>query len=123
MMVSLGTAVRGTDVRSFMETHCIDCHDTDARKGDFDMEPLLKVAHVTAESSKEWAWIVARLEAGEMPPPKRERPPAADLEVALQWTKQGMAEETRARRATAGMAMRRLNRLEYENTMRDLLGI
>ena len=123
MMVSLGTAVRGTDVRSFMETHCIDCHDTDARKGDFDMEPLLKVAHVTAESSKEWARIVARLEAGEMPPPKRERPPAADLEVALQWTKQGLAEETRARRATAGMAMRRLNRLEYENTMRDLLGI
>lgn len=110
------------DVRAFLETHCYDCHDADARKGKFQMD-MLSTQNVTAEDAKAWARIFARLEAGDMPPPKKQRPPAAEADAVLAWCKTTLAAEAKARRGAGGALTRRLNRLEYENTVRDLLGV
>src|SRR5882757_5439919 len=60
--------------RSFLEEHCYDCHDADTQKGKFRMDQLTGDLD-TADAVKAWSRIVTRLEAGEMPPPKRNRPP------------------------------------------------
>jgi hypothetical protein len=59
-----------------------------------------------------------------MPPPEAERPPSADTAAVLTWAKTGLAVAAKVRRAEGGrVAIRRLNRLEYENTLHDLLGL
>jgi hypothetical protein len=110
-------------IRPFLEQHCLECHDGDARKGGLNLEGLSTKLD-SPESVKDWGRVLARLEASEMPPPKRERPPQKDAAAILAWAKQSLAAEAKARRAADGrVRMRRLNRLEYENTMHDLLGI
>lgn len=115
-------SVFAKDVRSFLETHCFDCHDKDTQKGKFELESL-STEKVTADSAQAWARIVARLEAGEMPPPKRDRPPQAEAERVLVWSKTALAAEAKARQGGERTRMRRLNRLEYENTVQDLLQV
>jgi len=106
----------------FLETHCLECHDADTQKGKFRMDELTERLE-TADAFKNWSRIVARLEAGEMPPPKRDRPPQADAESLLAWGKTALAAEAKTRQAGERTRMRRLNRLEYENTVQDLLQV
>jgi hypothetical protein len=116
------TALHAADVKAFLETHCYDCHDADVRKGKFQADGL-STERVTADSAKAWSRILARLESGDMPPPKKERPPQAEVESVMAWSKNQLAAEAKARRGEGGALTRRLNRLEYENTVRDLLGV
>lgn len=115
-------SLHANDVKAFLETHCYDCHDADARKGKFQVDEL-PTDKLTAESAKAWARILARLESGDMPPPKKQRPPQVDLDSMLAWSKTALAAEAKERRDEGGALTRRLNRLEYENTVRDLLGV
>lgn len=115
-------SVQPAHVQSFLEINCFDCHDGHSRKGDLRLDDLsLEIA--TPHAAKIWGRIVARLETGEMPPPKRERPPQAELDAVLAWSKAGLAAEAGRRRSDGRAHIRRLNRLEYENTVRDLLGV
>lgn len=115
-------ALNAADVKAFLDTHCYDCHDAETRKGRFQVEGL-PTETVTADSAKAWSRILARLESGDMPPPKKERPPQAEVEAVLAWSKTQLAAEAKMRRGDGGALTRRLNRLEYENTVRDLLGV
>ncbi len=77
-----------------------------------------------ATAADRWERIITRVEAGEMPPPEAERPAAADTAAVLTWAKNGLATAAKTRRADGGrVAIRRLNRREYENTLHDLLGL
>ena len=109
----------------FLEKHCADCHDADSHKGDFRIDQLpADLGNVPSpDAAKAWGRVLARMEAGEMPPPKKERPPQKDLQWMLEWSKHGLAKEITARRSEGRTRIRRLNRLEYENTVRNLLGI
>ncbi len=58
-----------------------------------------------------------------MPPKSKPRPPEKDLRALTEWIG-GRAEAAAARRAAEGRTvLRRLNRVEYENTVRELLGV
>ena len=114
--------LHAADVKAFLETHCYDCHDADAQKGKFQVD-VLPTEKVTPDSAKAWSRILARLESGDMPPPKKQRPPQAEVDSVLAWSKSQLAAEAKVRRGEGGALTRRLNRLEYENTVRDLLGV
>lgn len=120
---SHGFAASTEAVTVFLEKHCYTCHDEETQKGDFRADKLSLVM-AAPETAKQWGRVLARLEAGEMPPPKREQPPEAELESVLVWCKSMLAAEANARRQSSGRArVRRLSRLEYENTVHDLLGV
>ena len=109
--------------RGFLQKHCAECHDADTEKGKFRVDTLPGDVG-TPGASERWGKVLTRLEAGEMPPPKHERPPAAEVDAVLGWAKTELAAAAKKRRATEGrVSIRRLNRLEYENTLHDLLGI
>lgn len=120
--LAAAAAVSAADVRQFLETHCYECHDEDSQKGKFRLDEL-STDKVTAENAGAWARILTRLEAGEMPPPKSERPPQPDAQKMLVWCKTALAAEAKAQRGNERTHMRRLNRLEYENTVQDLLHV
>ena len=110
--------------RAFIEEHCADCHDSETNKGDFRADRLGEDLG-TAENRNGWSRVLARLQAGEMPPQSRiNRPTAPETKAALVFLKTALHSEARTRLRETGRArIRRLNRLEYENTVRDLLGI
>lgn len=104
---------------AFFENHCLDCHETGTTKGGLNLEKA-DPAMAGVEQTDLWTRIHDRIAKGEMPPPKRARPAKADVEKLLAAMRPRLAEADRARRE---VVQRRLNRTEYENTVRDLLAI
>lgn len=108
----------------FIAKHCVECHDDSVREGDFRADLLPK--HLgDASGQKAWSRVLARLQSGEMPPPKKkDRPGEKEVQAALGTLKAAFHEAALAKHGESGrVRVRRLNRLEYENTVRDLLGI
>ncbi|QDT37136.1 DUF1592 domain-containing protein [Stratiformator vulcanicus] len=104
--------------REFLAKFCIDCHDAADPAGNFAMNEMLS-AGALMHAPAEWQPIVERLIAQDMPPdePGQDRPSIAEYEAMVDYLKQRLAEAT----GNAGRWTRRLNRAEYDNTMRDLL--
>ncbi|MEY2878068.1 MAG: hypothetical protein RLZZ15_448, partial [Verrucomicrobiota bacterium] len=111
---------RGTT--PFLEQHCFDCHDSDLRKGDLDLTAL-KFEPTDAKNFALWVKVHDRAASGEMPPKKRDRPPAAELANFTATLSSTLVSADADRIAREGRAtQRRLNRYEFENALRDLLG-
>ncbi len=108
--------------REFLETHCFDCHDAETKKGGLDLTGL-KFELGDAASFAAWVDVHDRVRDGEMPP-KKKRPPEAETKALLTALDASFREASAARQALEGRALaRRLNRDEYQNTLRDLLGV
>ena len=109
---------------SFVKKHCADCHDANTSKGNFRADLLTKDLG-DQKNIKAWSRVLARVQSAEMPPPKKtQRPTEAEINTALGALKTAFHEDALARHSESGrVRLRRLNRLEYENTVRDLLGI
>jgi mono/diheme cytochrome c family protein len=106
--------------RAFIEKHCVECHDAETKEAGLDVSAL-KFEPKQPDNFARWVKIHDRLEAGEMPPKESARPPAAELAGALKSLKESLREADLARLAAEPRtALRRLTRVEYENTMRDL---
>jgi len=110
-------------IRSFLDTHCRDCHQGKKPKGDFRIDQLDPT--FTAKTAEErWRAVLEQIQAGAMPPKKKTRPPEPELRAMTAWIRARLDALEGARRATEGrVVLRRLNRLEYANTLRDLLDV
>jgi hypothetical protein len=114
----------GTEVqRRWLENHCFDCHDADTQKGGLDLSGL-SFDPADAGGIATWEKIHDRVRDGEMPPRKRSRPPAEEMKAWLTVLDANLYAASAAQQAREGRALaRRLNRDEYQNTLRDLLGV
>ncbi len=122
----IGMAV-GADVpaplQPFLKAHCFECHDSDTAKGNLD---LTKATFDLSDRQAQARWVKVhdRVASGEMPPKKKERPEPAAAKAFLANLAQPLIAADDKREASEGRAtLRRLNRLEYETAVRDLLGV
>ncbi len=106
---------------AFFDTHCIDCHDADTQKGNLDLSAL-KQNFGDAENFAKWVKIHDLIETGEMPPKKKARPPAADVNAVTGWLNTALIKAEHLD-AAGRTGVRRLTRSEYENTVRDLFDL
>ncbi|HYE99562.1 MAG TPA: DUF1592 domain-containing protein [Planctomycetota bacterium] len=106
-------------LRPFLEKHCAGCHMDGEAKGGLDLDRLSADLN-DAETLRTWERVHDRLQAGEMPPKKREQPTARERDAVLGRLAPALV---KADRATRSVVLRRLNRVEYENTVRDLFGV
>ena len=105
-----------------LENHCFNCHDEDTQKGDLALHTLNPDV-VNGGDEAVWAIVLDQLNSGEMPPKNKKRPPEKRLLTALNWLTEELDKaEVAANARGSRIVMRRLNRLEYRNTMRDLFG-
>jgi mono/diheme cytochrome c family protein len=112
-----------TEVRPVLVQSCQGCHNSKAQSGGLDIEPLLDPASI-ASGRATWERIVSKLHAGEMPPTGVARPPAERLNALLAHVEREFDRLDRATKPDPGrVTARRLNRQEYANTVRDLLGV
>jgi hypothetical protein len=109
-------------VRAVVEQYCVTCHDGDTPKGGLNLAKI--AADDVGSASDVWEKVVRRLRARQMPPEGKKRPDeetyaavASQLETALD---RAAAEKPNAGRTAT---LRRMTRTEYQNAVRDLLGI
>jgi len=113
----------GGKLEPMFNQHCYECHDADAKKGGLDLTALpWKPDDI--ENLQQWTKVFDKVELGEMPPKKKERP-AVDLSGAfLKTLHEELHGFTRRKQEADGRVVyRRLNRTEYVQTLHDLLGI
>ncbi|SVD77763.1 uncharacterized protein METZ01_LOCUS430617, partial [marine metagenome] len=105
----------------FLKQHCFECHGSKKQKGDIRFDILGKdlARHETLEI---WQGILDQLNLGEMPPKKQPQPTRAELEPVVDTLTRTLALAYEKARSTGGQTvLRRLNRHELRNTLRDLL--
>jgi len=113
----------GPDVLAFVRTNCLACHNSAVRSGDVDLE-VYKEPKAFTDGRETWERVLAKLKAGEMPPPGIPRPPAVEFDAVTHWLEAEFKRQDLAIKPGAGpVPARRLNRAEYNNTVRDLLGV
>ena len=111
------------DFAAFFDKHCADCHDAETKKGKLDLSAL-KFEPANAENFERWVKLHDLVQDGEMPPKDKKRPPADDTKHFLDSLSTELSAADRAQQAGEGRALfRRLTRVEYENTLRDLLAL
>ena len=113
---------------SFFANHCVACHDVDSKKGGLDLTSLSwQATDALATDSpalQRWVRVFDKVEQQEMPPPTEPQPDAADREEFLEPLRDDLKAASLAKQRTEGrVVLRRLNRVEYENTLHDLLAI
>jgi hypothetical protein len=107
--------------RAFLEKHCTECHGADEPKGGLNLADL-KLNLNETRTFATWTKVHDRVQDGEMPPKKKRRPESSEIDAFLKSLNDPLSAADRARENTEGRSTwRRLNRYEYENSLRDLL--
>ncbi len=110
-------------VGPILKQHCLECHGAEKPKKNFRVDRLSPELADEA-SRKQWLAVRKRVIAGEMPPKSKPRPTADEIGVLTEWIDAQLRSADAAQLASQGrVVLRRLNRVKYENTIRDLLGI
>lgn len=111
-------------VRPILKKHCFKCHGEKKQKGDLRLDTLsgdLSKDRVAAEA---WHDVQNALNLSEMPPKKEDSLLPAELRTVTSWITQEIDALVASQKSTGGrIVLRRLNKTDYQNTMRDLLGI
>lgn len=110
-------------VSKFVNQHCLDCHSADSPEGDLNLADL-EFNPSDNSNRRRWVMIFDRVHAGEMPPRDASQPVPDQRQAFLEAVSAPIDWELQKEHQTLGrVRSRRLNRIEYENTMHDLLGI
>lgn len=108
---------------AFFKNHCYECHDADVHKAGLDLTAL-KWEPRNADNHALWVKIHDRVRDGEMPPKKKERPTAAAItQLTSTLSKRLIAADEADQKAHGRTPLRRLSRVEFEWSVRDLLGM
>jgi hypothetical protein len=116
-------ATFATGVLPFLTKHCFACHGNGKKRGDLSLDGY-RDDQAVQKDRKVWDNVVHMVRSGAMPPKERPRPAVAEVEAAL-----GALDAVFARidcngpRSAGRVTLRRLNRVEYNNTIRDLIGV
>jgi hypothetical protein len=127
--VALGNSVRAADdpdfardVAPLLARYCTTCHGGAKPKGKLALDQF-KDQDAALKSLKVWEDVADNLRSGDMPPPDKPRPSGAELEKVNAWLDRFVFTQQTAKRDPGRVTLRRLNRAEYNNTVRDLLGV
>ena len=108
----------GTEVVSFLNEQCHDCHQPDAAEGGFDVEALL----ADDEAHEQWVRVFDRVDQHEMPPPEDVDIEPADRSKFLSQLQSDLLRQQQHEDRTRGRVHgRRLTNQQLERTLQDLL--
>ena len=111
--------------REFVGQYCVKCHGAEKAKGDISFEAFRSGGSILDDRAA-WEKAVKVVASGEMPPDREgvPRPVAAEAERFSSEVAEFLEEHDRKAPPDPGrVTMRRLNRFEYRNTVRDLTGV
>jgi len=110
------------EIRPVLAKFCITCHNTAKPRAGLNLE--FKDSAAAAKDKKIWEKVAHQLRTGEMPPMGRPKPSLDQLDLLNTWIDHDMlAVDCKGKRDPGRVTLRRLNKAEYDNTIRDLLGL
>jgi hypothetical protein len=103
---------------------CMTCHNDRTKAGTLSLEAFKEPSTAIADQAI-WPKVLERVTAGTMPPTAAPPLSPADRDAIAGWIRKlpGMASGATAPASAGRVTARRLNRVEYNNTIRDLLGV
>ena len=109
--------------RAFLKQYCVECHNADTTEGHLRLDNI-SFSLDSIENAERWQKILNQLNSGSMPPKDSKRPDNKEKADFLDVLAQTLVQARKSLSDVGGKStMRRLNRREYKNSIRDLLGI
>ena len=117
-----GALAEDPKLEPFLAQYCFDCHADGMSKGGFDLE--LASEENIAKHTEVWEKAIRRIDARQMPPPKKDRPSEKEYQETIDALSEYL-DRLAAKNPNPGhvAGMRRLTRTEYQNSIRDLLKV
>src|SRR5436190_19856753 len=117
-----GPAVAATPARQLVTTYCVTCHNEKLKTAGLLLDKA--DAEHAFNSAETWEKVVVKLRSRAMPPPGVRRPDNATYERVATWLENEL-DPAAAAHVNPGRSagLHRLNRTEYANAVRDLLGV
>ena len=110
-------------IRPFLAKTCYPCHNGKLNAGGLNLETYATPDSILKDREK-WELVLNKLRTGEMPPKGVPRPSETSVKIVEEWIQADFDRADAALKPFAGrVTARRLNRAEYNNTVRDLLGV
>ncbi|MBS1812912.1 MAG: DUF1592 domain-containing protein [Acidobacteria bacterium] len=107
----------------YLQENCTSCHNAKSPSGGLNLE-LYQTPASVLQAQEAWENVLHKLQTGEMPPQGLPRPDRAQTETVMRWLETTFAHANKLVKPDPGrITARRLNRAEYNNTIRDLLGV
>ena len=111
------------DVQPLLRQNCSGCHNEKLASGGLNVTLFMDSGSLTAEREG-WERILGKLRRGEMPPKGIPQPPPEQLAAFFKYLDSEFERaDSRTRPEPGRVTAHRLNRNEYANTVRDLLGV
>lgn len=109
-------------VRPVLAKHCFACHNAKLTFGKLNLQAIEREATAASQTAI-WDKVRDRVSAGTMPPPGQPAPAKTDVAAITAWI-DSILKKPASEQSNPGRVMaRRLNRVEYNNTIRDLLDV
>ncbi len=106
---------------ALIETYCFKCHNAEDWAGKIAFDTMS--AAEVPQDSKVWEAAIKKLRSGLMPPPNEKQPDRAAMLSTVNWLETTLDKAQEAAPYTGYVPLRRLNRREYANAVRDMLGL
>ncbi|SDA21155.1 Protein of unknown function [Sphingomonas sp. NFR15] len=106
-----------------LEHYCARCHNDDDKVANLSIADLRDNDLLIGKHADEWEKILRRTSLGEMPPRNKPQPDPAMRAAFIQWLKGSLDAYAAAHPDPGRATLRRLNRVEYANAVRDLLAL
>ena len=107
----------------FLKQYCFDCHAGDHPRADLSLDAF-KDNLSLIKNHDVWERVLDMLDTRQMPPADSDQPPLEDLESFIQHVDAIFEDASRTAKPDPGrVTVRRLNKVEYRNSVRDLLGV
>jgi hypothetical protein len=114
-------AERSGEHWGLLESYCVDCHNSAELTGGIAFDAL--TPEDVPNEAETFEHVVRKLRGGLMPPPGNDQPAAARVESFVGWLEDYLDESAAERPRSGRVGLQRLNRREYANAVRDLLGV
>ena len=108
--------------RAMLDRYCVTCHNQRLATAGLKLDEA-DVAN-PVEGAEIWEKVVRKLRTGMMPPSNMPQPSTDDRQALLSWLETSL-DKAAASKPNPGRTetLRRLNRTEYQNAIRDLLSV
>ena len=112
------------DIQPVLDKYCLKCHGPEKPKGGINLARF-KSERMVHQDPKMWQTVLTQLHDRNMPPENKTQPTVAERDQLIEWVTHTLnnLDERYIPRDPGRMVIHRLSRSEYNNTIRDLLGV
>jgi mono/diheme cytochrome c family protein len=107
--------------RALLDRYCVTCHNQKAKTASLTFDTM-DLAHPGKDAAV-WERAVRKLRGGMMPPPGMPRPDLASVNSFVSFLETSLDQAALAAPNPGTVSLHRLNRAEYQNAVKDVLGV